>query len=44
MLQAAEDWGTPPWEIDEGPALWFERWKFYKVQAQLAESGKNGKP
>lgn len=29
MLEAAEAWGRPPWEIYGGaPVLWFERWRF----------------
>ncbi len=45
ILQAAEEWGTPPWTIEDGSAVWFERWKFYRAQAQLtAESKQHGKP
>lgn len=25
-LVAAETWGVPPWVVEEGPAVWMDRW------------------
>jgi hypothetical protein len=44
ILQCAEEWGVTPWTIEDGPAIWFERWKFYRAKAQMAEIAKHGKP
>jgi hypothetical protein len=32
VLEAAEEWGTPPWEIAEGGSrfLWYSRWSAYR--------------
>lgn len=34
VLDAAEEWGTPPWEISEdgNKLLWFLRWRVYKSE------------
>jgi hypothetical protein len=41
FLLAAEEWGTPPWEIMPGkPRLWwYTRWSLYR--RYLAERQKN---
>jgi len=31
ILEAAREWGTPPWNITGGSTiLWFERWKAFR--------------
>jgi hypothetical protein len=34
----AEDWGIPPWEVWNGDAVWFQRWKYMKVQMEKKNS------
>jgi hypothetical protein len=39
VLQMAEAWGVPPWEImeAEGSLLWAARWAFYRKQVRWVE-------
>lgn len=39
VLQMAEAWGTPPWEIMErrGGLIWAARWAAYKRQVRWVE-------
>jgi hypothetical protein len=30
----AEEWGVPPWVIEDGPAIWTERWRALRVERQ----------
>jgi len=43
ILQAAEDWGTPPWEImrDQGKAIWVIRWRTWKRTVNGAQNEKS---
>lgn len=36
-LILAEKWGIPPWEIEEGPAEWFERGIFLESKIREKE-------
>lgn len=41
VLQAAKEWGTPPWVIEaEAPALWWERWRCWKEEQGRWEAGR----
>lgn len=39
VLQMAEAWGVPPWEIEdaEGSLMWANRWAFYRKQVRWVE-------
>jgi hypothetical protein len=40
VIEAAEQWGRPPWEIagDDNEALWFLRWRFIRNErARVAQ-------
>jgi hypothetical protein len=39
VLQMAEAWATPPWEImdAEGSLVWANRWAFYRKQVRWVE-------
>jgi len=39
VLQMAEAWGVPPWEIMQQPGSvrWAARWSFYREQLALAQ-------
>lgn len=39
VLQMAEAWGVPPWEImdAEGSLLWAARWAAYRKEVQWVE-------
>lgn len=38
VLLAAEEWGQPPWVIEEQvTAEWWERWSCYRNEKALAE-------
>ena len=39
VLQMAEEWSTPPWEIMRAPGSlkWAVRWAFYKEQKRWVE-------
>lgn len=39
VLQAAEAWGVPPWEIAGGgsPLVWLNRYTFFHTQLYLKE-------
>lgn len=39
IMQAAREWGIPPWEVERGPAVWFLRWQ---LENALAEEVKGG--
>lgn len=36
VLQAAEEWGCPPWEIERGPAIWYARYREYSKAREKA--------
>lgn len=42
VLQAAEDWGIPPWEIvdEAGKGVWMVRWRGWKGAVSSAEHDK----
>lgn len=34
---AAREWGIPPWEVENGPLAWFNRWAAEQnIRAQIA--------
>jgi hypothetical protein len=37
FLQAGEEWGIPPWEVENGPAHWFIKWKEYATAREARE-------
>lgn len=46
-LRIAEEWGLPPWEVDEAPALWIDRWlalKEAEANHQKATATLNSSP
>lgn len=47
MLDAAKDWGIPPWKLDGSPkVLWYARYKVLRetmITAEKAERLKRGK-
>ncbi len=46
VLQMAEAWSTPPWDITghPGSVRWMARWKFYNEQvARVLEEARNEK-
>jgi len=37
VLQAAELWGVPPWQVeDEASQLWWERWRVWEDEKATA--------
>ena len=42
VLQMAEEWGTPPWEIvnAKGSLMWASRRAFYKRQAKWVQDNR----
>jgi hypothetical protein len=38
LLEAAKDWGMPPWEIEgKAPTYWLQRWQTYRQARYFAE-------
>ena len=43
IMQAAQEWGCPPWEVEEGPAIWMMRRREYiKAQRKAPKKTKGG--
>ena len=41
ILQMAEEWGIPPWQIEqEADPMWFERWQGYRSELNRATRDK----
>lgn len=42
MLEAAKEWGVPPWAIEEeAPAIWIERWRIAREETTTEATRKN---
>jgi len=43
ILQAAEAWSMPPWEIEaQASQLWWERWRCWTEEKNLVRKGSSG--
>lgn len=38
IIMAAREFGCPPWEIENGSAVWYQRWKFMRAQESIKEN------
>ena len=45
ILQMADEWGTPPWEIEaaKGSLRWAARWAAYRKEVAWVQEEKNKK-
>ena len=42
MLEAAKDWGVPPWQLEEdATALWMDRWRVMREEMAVEAKRKN---
>lgn len=43
VLEAAEEWGTPPWVVEAmAPAVWWERWVCWQEEKGRLRGGARG--
>lgn len=43
ILQAADKWGVPPWQVeDEASRLWWERWRAWEDELERFRKEKAG--
>ncbi len=44
VLQAAEEWGVPPWVVErDAPAIWWERWAVWKEEKSRLQKRGEGR-